>query len=142
MAPAKRSSPSKKTAKLIETRITKAPSFVSIHADGIWGGLTPKALIAMGFFTEQFAAPDKVMYSVPDVLPGQLTEVSRQGGGYVQREIVAQVFITIDVARTMVKWLEERIETGTAIEKELRARIVEDDSDETIGTPYLIAERP
>jgi hypothetical protein len=71
----------------------------------------------MGFFTEQFAVPDKVTYNLPERLPGSLTEVSRQGGGFVQREIQAQVYISPGIAKTLITWLEEKVAEAEEAQK-------------------------
>lgn len=123
----------------LDARITRSPSVVAIHADGVWGGLTPKVQIVMGFFTEQWATPERVVYQLPKDVPGKLTEVSRSGGGYFHREIQAQIFMSVDVARTLITWLQEKIETAEAIDRAAAERREIDGSDAT-GTVLLLPE--
>lgn len=105
-------------ARIVETRLTKSPQCVTLHADGVWGGLTPQGQIVMGFFAEQFQPPDRVLYQLPATLPGAMKEDSRTGGGYVGREIQAQVFVTPSMARSMIAWLNEKLESLEATMQE------------------------
>lgn len=114
-------------ARTLETRLVKSAQCVTIHADGVWGGLTPQGQIAIGFFAEQFQVPDRVYYQVPETLPGSLKETERSGGGYVSREIQAQVFITPGMARSMIAWLTEKVEQWDAVSQE-GSRLEESDT--------------
>ncbi len=75
----------------------------------------------MGFYTEQFGAPEKITYELPKTLPDSLKEVSRQGGGQIFREVQAQVFMSLDVARSLIPWLEEHVKQGTLAEEQTEA---------------------
>jgi hypothetical protein len=94
----------------------------------------------MGFFTEQFAIPSKVTYDLPEKLPGPLKEVSRQGGGFVMREIQAQVFISPAVAKAIIGWLEEKVAQAEAIEKQLRENTEVDALNDAVDT--MLVEAP
>ncbi len=119
-------SPTKKPQR-VETRFVR--DAVSLHADGVWGGLTPQRQIVMGFFTEQFAIPEKVTYELPEVVPGNLREVARQGGGYVLRDIQAQVYISVTTAKSLIGWLQDRITQAESITEQLGGT----DSDSDVG---------
>ena len=129
MAQGKRARPSAGRTNRIETKLVKSPSALSFHADGMWGGLTPKLEVAIGFFTEQFSPPDSVTYELPDPMPGELKEVARHGGGIIQRELQVQVFISVDVAKSMIVWLQDKVDTAAKVEEQVAERREIDGSD-------------
>ena len=96
----------------------------------------------MGFFTEQWAPPDRVTYDLPETVPGSLKEVSRHGGGFVQREIQAQVYLTTDVAKSLLSWLQERIEIADEVAKQIAESQKLDGGDSASPSAFLIEEKP
>lgn len=124
------------TARQLETRLTKSPQCSSFHADGVWGGLTSKGQIVIGFFTEQFAIPDRVVYELPDTIPGNLKELSRQGARGVTREIQTQVFMNVVQARAMHSWLGEKLAQAGQLEEATRA--LADNGGNDAATPLVV----
>lgn len=80
-----------------------------IHADGAWGGVTPSRLIHMALYSEHNALPSEIVYDVIAPGIGQQRPVAPTGN--LTREIEVEVIFSVDVAKRLVGWLNEKIET-------------------------------
>ena len=87
----------------------KAPSFQSLRADGVIGGLTPSDRIHMAVYSERPAIPRRLTYAVSDdgVLGQLLEEQSRES---IVREMSADIFLDLRTAEAIHSWLGARIE--------------------------------
>lgn len=95
----------------VEFHYIKSNHFRVIHADGVYGGATPRGFIHMDFFSERSPIPRKVTQKV--TASGQLgeeiaAESERKEG--VVREVEVGVMISLEQARSLTKWLEEKIQ--------------------------------
>ena len=88
----------------------KGQHFRVIRADGAIGGLTPSGGIHFALYSERHAIPRRLVHQVDDdgglgdVLPNET--VSRDA---IVREMDVDVFLSIDVARSLHQWFGEKI---------------------------------
>jgi hypothetical protein len=93
----------------------KSNYFRVIHADGVWGGVTPHLDIQMAFFSERTPIPQLVKHSVgPDGLGEELKSerVAREG---IVREIEASIVVDVEVAKVLRAWLDDKIKQAEEI---------------------------
>ena len=93
--------------RFVDTVFVKSPQARSIHYDGVWGGITPQGLIMAAFFTEYRTYPSRVNYEITP--EGGLAEQSRDDPGSITRQIEAEVFMSLESARSFRNWLSEKI---------------------------------
>jgi len=94
----------------------KSNLFRVIHVDGVWGGLTPKGKIAIGFFNERPAVPKSVIY--PVLGPHQLGDENvsrREGRANAIREMEVLGLMDLDMARALKDWLEASLDRADAV---------------------------
>lgn len=92
----------------VDFHYIKSNHFRVIHADGVYGGATPRGFIHMNFFSERTPIPQKVVQEV--TATGQLgQEIGTEGKKGIVREVEVGVVINIEHARSLIRWLEERI---------------------------------
>ena len=87
----------------------KSQHFRVIRADGAIGGLTPTGGIHFALYTERHPIPRRLVHQVDEgglgaALPNET--VSRDA---IVREMDVDVFLTIDVARSLYQWLGEKM---------------------------------
>ena len=88
----------------------KSPTFHSIHADGVYGGVTPAGGIHIAFFAERLPIPTQTEVSF-DPSTGQVSEVpgSRVAREGVVRELQADVFLSLGGAEALHEWLSTNL---------------------------------
>ena len=92
----------------IEFHYIKSNSFRVVHADGVWGGLTPRGYISMSFFSERNPIPRRITYDVtPEDMLGQ--ETGRDSRSGFIREVEVEVMVDLDMAKSLIRWLEDKI---------------------------------
>lgn len=96
--------------KKVRFHYIKSSAFRSIHADGVFGGVTPRLTIAASFFIERQPIPDQMVYAVGD--DGSIAEEIREErisrDGFV-RELEATLILDHALAKRVVEWLNEKI---------------------------------
>lgn len=96
----------------------KSSQFRVIHADGAWGGLTPRGLIEMNFYSERSAIPREITHPVTDesTLGPEIAElrVTKQG---IVREVDVGVIMDLAAAQALRKWLDDKIGTLEKLKK-------------------------
>lgn len=97
----------------------KSNQFRVIRVDGVHGGIAPKAnIIQMAFFSERQPIPRRETFELKQ---GQLgARIYREERDAVIREVEVEALIDLDTARSINKWLEEKIELMTQVEKRLK----------------------
>ncbi|HEY1690869.1 MAG TPA: hypothetical protein VGG39_01830 [Polyangiaceae bacterium] len=94
----------------------KSAQFRTIHVDGLWGGLTPRGLIHIAFFSERLPIPQQLVQGVNDdgTLGDEILEsrVSKEG---VVRELEVDAIIDVDIARALHSWLDQQIKTHESL---------------------------
>ena len=92
----------------VELHYIKSSNFRVVHCDGVWGGLTPRGNIAMNCFSERSAIPTKVEHKLtPDGSLGE--EILRESKGGVVREIEIEVLLDMNMAKSVLAWLTDRV---------------------------------
>ena len=100
----------------------KSNSYRVIHADGAWGGLTPRLDIFMSFYSERPPIPQTMVHEVTEAgalgaeIPAE--RVSKNG---IIREAEIGVSMDLDVAASLVTWLQGKIQEA----EKLKAKIAE-----------------
>lgn len=88
----------------------KSPMFRTIHADGLFGGITPRKNIHMSFWNERSPIPQIIEHKVkPDGTLGEEIIEARIGKNGIVREIDVDVIFDLTTAISIREWLDEKI---------------------------------
>ena len=94
----------------VDCHYLKSNSFRVVHADGVWGGTTPRGYIAMSFFSERAPIPRKLTYAVnPDGVVDQKRETGRDSRAGIIREVEVEVMVDLAMAKSLSTWLQQHI---------------------------------
>lgn len=96
----------------------KSANYRTFFIDGIFGGLTSHGLLSCECFTERKSIPTRVRYSIKH--NGEMgDEIEREGdqAGFL-REIECGLIMNINTAKSLVVWLNKKIEEHSDIFKE------------------------
>ncbi len=108
----------------------KSPDFRVIHADGVYGGLTPHGQLFISFFSERYPIPTATVFQLePGGNLGPEVRTEREGRKGIIREIEAGVMVDVETARVIVDWLQGKIQEA---EKRQGPRKVENGEKENI----------
>src|SRR5687768_6584573 len=77
-------------------------SYKSYHVDGAYGGITPKGLISLQFFSERFPIPKSSDFSVSNGRIGERIVDSTDSKVGIIREYESGIFMDINVAKEMI----------------------------------------
>lgn len=103
MADSDKSSPS-----TVTFHYSKSSYFRVIHADGIIGCVTPRALIHCAIFSERQAIPQTITQELsPDGTVG--AAIAHTGKEGIVRELEADVLMNLDTAKALHKWIGDRV---------------------------------
>jgi len=98
------------TPKTLLIHYLKSPLFRTIHADGLFGGLTPHQNIHMTFWTERAPIPQVIEHVInPDGSLGEEILEARIGKKGLVREIDIDVVFDLSTAIAIRKWLDQKI---------------------------------
>ena len=119
--------PKSRQSKLLESSIAfdyvKSSQFRSVHADGLIGGVTPNGHVHVAFFSERPAIPRRIVQAIgPDGSLGEELLDQRESRNSIVREMDVDIFLAPDVARSMYKWLGERLNELEQRETLLKAK--------------------
>ena len=93
----------------IDLHYIKANGFRVVHADGVWGGPTPRGYITMSFFSERAPIPRTISFELES--QGTLgEETSRDTKGGLIREVDVEVVVDLRMAKSLVGWLNEKVQ--------------------------------
>ncbi|MBP6821402.1 MAG: hypothetical protein KA368_07650 [Acidobacteria bacterium] len=102
----------------------KSNLFRVIHADGVWGGVTPNLNIQLAFYSERNPIPKSVKQEFGhDGLPGEIIETDGRQG--IVREFDTSVVLSLEVAKAFHTWLGKKIEQADTIVKKVGNEITE-----------------
>ena len=98
----------------MEFHYLKSGGFRVVHADGVWGGPTPRGYITMSFFSERAPIPRRISYKLnpSDGIPQALTlgkELARDGKEGFVREVEVEVMIDLPMAKSLIRWLADKV---------------------------------
>lgn len=96
----------------IRFHFIKSNFFRVVHADGVFGGATPKGLLQMAFFSERFPIPLSVTHAVSPTSPDSVgigKELQRETKDGVVREVEVEVIMNLSAALAFQEWLHGHI---------------------------------
>jgi len=89
----------------------KSNFFRVVHADGVFGGLTPRLDIHMDLWSERFAIPKETVHQLkPDGTLGEELREERVVQDAIVREVEVGVVIDVGLAKSMIDWLQDKID--------------------------------
>ncbi len=94
----------------------KSNHYRVVHADGAWGGITPRGLIQINFYSERQAIARQTVHPLQGETLGEEIRERRQSRNGPVREIEVGAIMDLSSARSLRKWLDEKIgelEKGT-----------------------------
>lgn len=107
----------------------KSNYFRVIHADGVYGGVSPQGLIQLAFFSERQPIPQQTVQKFDDKRLGEEVvelRVSRDG---VVREIETNVLMSAKEAKKLRDFLSQWLEVHSQI-TDVMKRNKDEESDE------------
>ena len=99
----------------------KSNYFRVVHADGVFGGLTPQANIQMEIWSERQAIPKQSSFRVVTEGDGpslgdEIVEERISRDAFI-REVEVGIVISLELAKAMIVWLATRVEALEAAKK-------------------------
>lgn len=87
-----------------------SPNYRSVHADGAYGGITPKGFISISFFSERQAIPRSSVYTFDHeektVTKLNDSEDSKDG---IIREYDFGAYMNLDTAKQLIELLSHKV---------------------------------
>ena len=84
------------------------------------GGYTPQGNLFVSLYSERAPLPDATVQAVEDGRLGRELLEQRQGGKEgVTRELEVGLTMSLNVAKSLVEWLKERIEIAEKIQADV-----------------------
>ncbi|MGB0036504.1 MAG: hypothetical protein WBP79_13625 [Candidatus Acidiferrales bacterium] len=101
----------------------KSNFFRVVHADGAMGGFTPRGQIFFSLYSERAPLPDVTVQNVENngQLGNEIIE-QRKGSEGILRELEVGVVMDVQVAQSLVVWLQERIKIAEQMRSDSRVR--------------------
>lgn len=103
-------------AKTIKFDYIKGNYFRVVHVDGAVGGISPRGDINMGIWNERWPIPKQTTFELAEggKVQKEIVEerISRDA---LIREVEVELVMSVEVAKTLCKWLNEKIEAATKI---------------------------
>ena len=88
----------------------KSQQFRTIRADGAIGGITPSGMIHFALYSERHPIPRRLVHEVgADGELGPLIDSETIARDAIVREMEVDIFLTPPVAKSLYKWLGEKI---------------------------------
>src|SRR5437870_13056089 len=115
--------------KKLRIEYQKSQSFRVIHADGAYGGTSPRLQLFVAFYSERFPIPKVLTYEmgVKGAPEHEILEERDSKEGII-REVEVGVMLDINAAKGFAAWLNQQVE---ALEKR---------REEILGAQNLTAE--
>jgi hypothetical protein len=107
----------------IQFHHVKSNYFRVIHVNGAFGGFSPDGSVFMAIYSERPTLPDVTVQTVESTgqLGAEIIE-QRKGREGIVRELEVGLSMDIKTARSLVKWLEERITLHQKFAAELQRK--------------------
>jgi hypothetical protein len=110
-------------------KYVKSNFFRVIHADGAWGGVSPRGDIHIAFYNERVAIPESSSLVIAEgeiVKPEEYTTSSK-----FVREVEADIMVDLVTAKSLHTWLADKIEALESLiqdaQKEQKEAVKADD---------------
>ena len=99
------------TPEAIDFHFVKSAHFRVIHADGVWGGVTPSGNIALSIFSERLPIPTIVKNRIKDgnQVGEEIAEERNTRTGVV-REVETELIMNKATATVFLDWLKRYVE--------------------------------
>ena len=97
-----------------EVSYIKSNLYRVIYAEGAYGGPSPRNMISFALYNERAAIPRKSTITIAkdgSVLSEEITDTR---GGIV-REVEAEIFMGVDEAAELSRWLAKKVEVARAL---------------------------
>ena len=105
----------------LRVEFIKGNLFRVIHADGAFGGITPRLELFIAFYSERFPIPKVLTYEMsPEGIPTKELSSERESKEGVIRECEIGVVVDLPIAKSFLQWLTEKV----AELEEAKARVV------------------
>jgi hypothetical protein len=89
----------------------KSNFFRVLHTDGAVGSITPGGLIFVGLYNERAAIPQVMVHEITEAgQVGAEHQGERVGKKGVVREIEVGAMMSVETAKSLVTWLQEKID--------------------------------
>lgn len=90
----------------------KSNFFRVVHADGVFGGITPNGLIHMDFWNQRFPIPKHVIHPLePDgTLGPEIREKRLSRDTNVVREVEVGIVVDPRAASELIAWLQDKLD--------------------------------
>jgi hypothetical protein len=93
----------------IRVEYVKSHLFRTIHADGAFGGATPRLELLITFYSERFPIPKVLTYETsPDGLGDEIVTERESKEGII-REVEAAVVLDLPTAQFFAQWLNGKV---------------------------------
>jgi hypothetical protein len=107
----------------VSFRYYKSQAFRVIHSDGAFGGLTPRRDIFLAFYNERFPIPEVTVHRVDqDGSVAEEIRSERKAKTEIIREVDFGVVLDLEVAKSLLKWLTEKVGEAEKLEVDLAAK--------------------
>lgn len=94
----------------------KSNQYRTVHADGAFGGLTPRGYIDVNFFSERKPIPNFTSHELgADGTVGPENTAERISKDGIIREVEVGVILDLEGARSLIKWLADKVNTLEAL---------------------------
>ena len=107
---AQENEPNEKEAEIVFSYF-KSNFFRVVHADGAWGGLSPRGDIHISFYNERAAIPDTSRIAVSPATGEVLKPEEFVASSRFVREVEVDVVVDLATAYQLRKWLDDKIKT-------------------------------
>lgn len=104
--------PAERTEKprTVDFEYIKSGDYRVIYADGVHGGPTPRGMVQLSFYAERTPIPRKIVHQILDNQLGPELRDRRESRSGIIRQVAATVVMSLDTARSLREWLDEKIE--------------------------------
>ncbi len=98
----------------------------ALHADGMFGGVTPHGMVYVAFYSEHAKIPDAATLEVDgeNKVIRQPRQVSRPAEWV--REVGAEIIMTVETARAFRSWLDDKINALDQLQSEDKLTVTEE----------------
>jgi hypothetical protein len=94
----------------LRVEFVKGNLFRVVHADGAYGGITPRLDLFITFYTERFPIPKVLTFEMsPEGVPAKEVSSERESKEGVIRECEIGVVVDLPIAKSFLQWLTEKV---------------------------------
>src|ERR1035438_8818935 len=94
----------------LRVEFVKGNLFRVVHADGAFGGITPRLDLFITFYSERFPIPKVLTYEMsPEGVPAKELSGERESKEGVIRECEIGVVVDLPTAKSFLQWLTEKV---------------------------------